>query len=139
MARDVTYQKNPWGTQGGEEPQRADLWMIDLGSAVRNLSSVLGISIPVLRPYYAQSVTMPELVVRPDTFRRDSRPYHMPSTDDPPGPVRVVFLLDARDAKSSEIYKVLDAWRSVVRAGRGGTGAAASVLLNSHSRIAYDR
>jgi hypothetical protein len=141
MAHNISNQKNPWGTQraeGGLEPQRADLWIVDIDSAVRKIRRVLSLPLPEIQYFYAQSVALPELVVRPDQFRRDSRPYNMPSFDEPLQPVRITFLVDnTDDEQSSDIYTVLDAWRTVVRAGRGAMSSERQVFLNENFRIDF--
>lgn len=138
MARDINNQKNPWGTQGGLEPQRADLWVVDISSAIRSIRTVLSLPLPDIPSFYAQSVALPELVVKPEQYRRDSRPYNMPSFDDALQPVRVTFLVDSNDdEQSSDIYLVLDAWRTIVRAGRGAMGTERHIILNDNYRIDF--
>jgi hypothetical protein len=141
VARVTRNQKNPWGSQaglGGEEPQRADLWVVDLTSAINNISTALNISLDTIPAYFAQSVSFPELRVKPDQFRRDSRPYNMPVWDDPPDGVKINFILDAaEEGKSSRIYRVLDAWRSLVRAGRGAMSSETLPDLNANYRIDF--
>jgi hypothetical protein len=141
VAREVKYQSNPWGAiadGGGEEAQRTDLWMVDLSSPIRGVQSQLNLVLPDIPSYFAQSVSFPELRVKADQFRRDSRPYNMPAFDDPPDPVKITFILDARgDDKSSRIYTVLDKWRAIVRAGRGGMSEELGVFLNNNYRIDF--
>lgn len=141
MARVIQNQRNPWGSQaglGGEEPQRNDLWVVDLSSVVRGVATQLNLNIPAIPSYFAQSVTFPELRVRADQFRRDSRPYNMPSFDDPPDPVRITFILDAAEGgESSRIYSLLNKWRSLVRAGRGAMSTETDVRLNQNYRIDF--
>jgi len=156
VPRIIVEQKNLWGKAGGKvEPQRADLWQLGLVSVVNGINSfayedgALDV-VPEIPAYFASSVTLPELRVKAEVYRRDSRSYQMPSWDDPLDAIRVVFLLDAgSDAKASAIYRVLDAWRALVRAGRGSvsngystqnmTGAPGSrfVALNSDYRSDY--
>jgi hypothetical protein len=141
VARVIQYQRNPWGAQaglGGEEPQRSDLWIVDLSSPLRGISTQLNVNLPPIPSYFAQSVSLPELRVRPDVVRRDSRPYNMPSWDDPLDPVKISFILDAAESGvSSRIYSVLDAWRSLVRAGRGKMSKESTVVLNENYRIDF--
>lgn len=126
MPRIFVEQRNLWGRAGsGVEPQRADLWQFSLANVVNGInayaSEVSDLSrVPSVPAYFAASVTLPELRVKSETIRRDSRPYQMPSWDDPLDAIRVVFLLDAASgAKASIIYRVLESWRALVRAGRG--------------------
>jgi hypothetical protein len=141
VARVIQNQRNPWGAQaglGGEEPQRSDLWIVDLSSPLRGISTQLGVNLPPIPSYFAQSVSIPELRLRPDVVRRDSRPYNMPSWDDPLDPVKITFLLDAAESGvSSRIYSVLDGWRSLVRAGRGAMSKEVTVVLNENYRIDF--
>lgn len=141
MARVIQFQRNPWGAQagvGGEEPQRADLWIVDLSSPLRGIATQMGVNLPAIPSYFAQSISLPELRVKADQFRRDSRPYNMPSFDDPPDPVKINFILDAAESGvSSRIYQVLDAWRALVRAGRGAMSKEPTVLLNNQYRIDF--
>jgi hypothetical protein len=141
VARVVQNQRNPWGAQaglGGEEAQRSDLWIVDLSSPLRGISAQLNVNMPPIPSYFAQSVSLPELRVKADQFRRDSRPYNMPGFDDPPDPVKINFILDAaEDGVSSRIYSVMDAWRSLVRAGRGAMSKESTVVLNENYRIDF--
>lgn len=141
MARVIQNQRNPWGAQaglGGEEPQRADLWVVDMSSPLRGISAQLNVDLPPIPSYFAQSVSLPELRVKADQFRRDSRPYNMPAFDDPPDPVKIVFMLDAAESGvSSRIYSLLDAWRCLVRAGRGQMSKEIDINLNENYRIDF--
>ena len=87
--------------------------------------------------YFAQSVSLPELAVKAEPVRRDSRAYNMPSWDEPLGTTRITFLVDAQTRFSSRIYRLLDSWRMLARAGRGSVGTESSVILNPNYRINY--
>jgi hypothetical protein len=141
VARVIQFQRNPWASQaglGGEEPQRSDLWVVDLSSVIRGISTVLNTNIPPIPSYFAQSVTIPERRVKAEEFRRDSRPYNMPSFDEAPEQARIVFTLDAAESgRSSRIYSLLDKWRSVVRAGRGAMSKEFVPRLNDNYRIDF--
>jgi len=145
MARIITEQKNRWGaarTQKGLDPQRVDLWVVDFTASVNNLNEIyqnnFGEQINPVPSYFAQSITLPELRVKGDAIRRNSRPYNMPSWDDPMDPVKMTFLIENRtDAKSSHIYQLLDTWRLAVRAGRGAMGTERDVRLNTDYRINF--
>jgi hypothetical protein len=141
VARVIQNQRNPWGAQaglGGEEPQRSDLWVIDLSSPLRGISTQLDVNLSPIPSYFAQSVSIPELRVKADQFRRDSRPYNMPTFDDPPDAVKINFILDASEkGVASRIYALLDAWRSLVRAGRGAMSKEVTVVLNENYRIDF--
>ena len=163
MARIIDNQLTQWGRTGGPEPQRTDLWVVDFKSVLVGLnksatsgrntvSPDIGPSIPTLVPYippklssyYAQSVTLPDLKVRSEPVRRDSRPYPMPSWDEPLEAITMTFILDcqgpgdvAKTPHTSDIYQMLDMWRSVVRAGRGSMSREYSIRLNESYSINY--
>lgn len=144
--RDVKDQRNTWGSAGDDAPnaQRADLWQVDLQSVVTGLNQQItdtGVGLnflPEFNRFLAQSVSLPELKVGSAEYRRDSRPFLMPVFDEPLGPFSIKFLMDSpTDSKSSKIYRLLDTWRAAVRAGRGGMGNEASMVLNSDYRIDF--
>jgi len=138
MPRVVTNQKNMWGAQAGLEAQRKDLWMVDFRDAVAFVSAQMDSRLSPVPPYFVRSVSLPELRIKSDVFRRDSKPYHMPSWDEPMDPVKMTFVIDCRsDKESSHIYRFLDSWRQLIRAGRGGMGEEPSIALNRDYRIEY--
>lgn len=127
--RIVSEQRNLWGVQGRDAPnaQRADLWTLDLSNAVKSLNqqirsqgaTELSTLLPV-ETYFAQSVTLPELKVNAEAFRRDSRSYMMPMNDEAPGPISVKFYLETNvTPRKSIVYQLMDTWRAFVRGGRG--------------------
>ena len=109
--------KNTWGSPGGKDVQRSDLWVLDMRQVIRGLNFDLN----YLSSYtYASSVTMPELSVAADQSRQDSRNYSRPGFDNAPGPVKVVFVHDSNAALGyARMYDLLNQWRNRVRAGRG--------------------
>jgi len=156
MARIINDQINTWGREKGVDAQRSDLWVIDFNHVLANLDSTLtdtgamstGVTAPYvpmkLSTYYAASVSMPELKVRAEPVRRDSRPYQMPSWDDPLDAIRVVFWLDcyktggsAVNPFQSDLYQMLEAWRAVVRAGRGQMSSEYAITLNENYSMNY--
>ena len=141
MARVINQQPNPWGAmvvEGGQEPQRSDLWVVDFSSAVAGISAQLQAFTPSIPAFVAQSVALPELRVRADAYRRDSRPYNMPVFDEPIDTVRIVFTMQlGSENTSSPIYRFLDQWRAVVRAGRGAFGDEPFIWLNADYRINF--
>jgi len=147
MGRNTDWQTNPWGKT--VEVQRSDLWVINFDSVVKEFreSGLFSSGCEfygVATSYYAQTVQLPEQVVRPEVVHRDSRPYNMPSWDDPLGAIRVVLLSDIGSQKqgtgfTSEVIKMLTTWRAVVRAGRGGMSTEDSFTLNSFYSTARDR
>jgi len=146
MARIIAEQKNRWGAArsqgGGLDPQRNDLWVVDFTEVVRKLNDGLfndfGEQVNPVPAYFAQAVVLPELRVKPESIRRNSRPYNMPSWDDALDACKITFLMDSRtDARASHIYNMLDTWRLYVRAGRGGMGTERAVTLDRYYRIDY--
>ena len=147
MARIRNNILNGWGKSGGADPQRADLWQVDLSSVIAGIRKVsaAGLCPEYIPPYFAASLSLPELKVKPEVYRRDSRAYQMPGFDEPLDAVRIVFHLDDatlatrnQDVVSqSLIYRVLDLWRKVVRAGRGATGVEDSIDLDASYKIEY--
>ena len=103
--------KNLWGSPGGLEVQRKDLWFIDLTNVAK------GLNFDRLKyPYaMAQSVSSFEWNMDMDAIRRDSVPHNMPGWDRPPSPIRVTFLYDI----GSSIIDLLHRWRHIIRIGRG--------------------
>lgn len=139
-------QQNLWGKAATEglEPQRADLFMLDLDSASKGVAKAAGTRALTLLPQFARSVTFPENRVKSEPVRRDSIPYQMPSWDDPLDPVKIVFFLDTSDTEdSSSVVEFLDTWLALVRAGRGSrkngfSSPAGHLLLNSDYRVDFN-
>jgi hypothetical protein len=137
---------NQWGKQGGPNPQRSDLWQVDLGDVIFGLNENPNVRTYLDLPrYYHATVTLPELKIKTEQVRRDSRTYNMPSWDEPLDAIRMTFVVDDGgkatanngDATQSKIYTLLDLWRSVTRAGRGAVGSESSMLLDANYRIDY--
>jgi hypothetical protein len=138
-------QTNPWGQT--VDAQRSDLWSVDFSAAMTGLNNSTGLGAPTgtaptlppkLGTYFAQTVTLSELKLRAEPIRRDSRPYQMPSWDEPIEAITMTFLLDCygqlgavRDPYASDIYQMLEAWRARVRMGRGGMSSEFSLDLDS--------
>lgn len=154
MARIIQDQKNVWGAQGGPEPQRSDLWQVDFDNASTALFSLpfalerLNSTAVHFAPFrisrfYAQSLALPSLAIRPQAIRRDSRPYQTPSWDEPLDSIRMTFILDTAkpgntaDPYQSEIYALFDLWRAVVRAGRGAFSNEPAFTLDANYRVNY--
>lgn len=145
--------KNLWGiaaTDGGLEPQRSDLWLVDLTNVVNGLNSNQGLftrlelpNVPALAPQFVQSITLPELKMKPEVVRRDSVPFNMPSWDEPMDAVKITFLVETNsDPKQSLVISLLTAWQAIVRAGRGDrtdlyTEDTFSIPLNANYRYDY--
>lgn len=149
MAR-VRDIKNRWGISGGEDPQRSDLWQVDLSDLINGLNQNPALpddfdQLPDVPRYYPCAVSLPELRVKAEVYRRDSRSYQMPAWDDPLDAIRISFIMDAsntfflqsQDQPSSLIYKVMDIWRMVCRAGRGALSAEQEIMLNENYQIEF--
>ena len=150
---DLADHKNLWGatTTAGLEPQRSDLYLVDLTEVVKGLNAqklfhAFGLpDVPKFFPQFVQSITLPELKLKPEPYRRDSVPFNMPSWDDPLDPVKMTFLLDTyENPNQSMVLAVLQAWQAIVRAGRGSRSANYNlgpgidwVALNSNFRYDY--
>jgi hypothetical protein len=144
-------QRNVWGEQEGLEPQRADLWLVNLdqvASTFYQTGFYKGFSGKT--SYYASSVSMPEKRVGTVVMRRDSRPYNMPSFDEPLSPTTVVFRHEINPKKilgdvessspySSEIYKLLNFWLNLVRAGRGAMSVEDDFTLSTNFSTVTNR
>ncbi len=144
--REVKNQRNNWAKQGGIEPQRSDLWVVDMSEASKAINNVVysqsgATPAPlesVVDSQYAQSVSLPSLDVKSENVVRGSIPYAVPGADEPLGPTRIVFRFDSRtEARGSRVYRFLDAWRAVVRAGRGARGGEYAITLDSTYRANY--
>jgi hypothetical protein len=147
MARDITTitQTNLWGKQAetgmGLEPQRTDLWFLNVDNARQNVATAANIALSTILPQYVRSVTMPELRTKADVIRRDSIPFQMPSWDDPLDAIKIVFLLDTHEQDdTSNVVQFLDAWLALTRAGRGNRFNGFNVnpgwmTLNSEYRV----
>jgi hypothetical protein len=144
--RTNSWQINQWGKT--IDGQRSDLWLVDLESVVKTFRTAGLFSdgddfYGIDTSYYASTVALPELKVNAEVVRRDSRPYNMPSWDDPLGAIRVTFIHDVGQTKvgsvqRSEIMKLLTVWRAVVRAGRGGMSTEDSFILGAYYNTARE-
>jgi hypothetical protein len=133
MSKNIAKQNqmNLWGKQTDAasssvlEPQRTDLFLVDLTSAAKLISKIAHAPVPVMFPQYVRSIALPESIVKPEVYRRDSIPYNMPGWDDPIGAVKVTFLLDTWDTDydKSDVIRFLDLWVGLTRAGRGARGS----------------
>ncbi len=159
MPIDESKQKNLWGLSSdngaGLEPQRADLWYVDMTEVVNGLNrqNIFNqLSLPAvneMEPQLAQSVTIPEIRTKAEPIRRDSIPFPMPAWDDPLDAIKLVFLVDTySNANSSKVLALLQAWQALVRAGRGnrsdlyGTASiqgqrTPQIYLNAEFQIDY--
>lgn len=136
--------KNPWAQT--LEPQRADLWQLDMSQVVQgivdlSIASDYGDYAAILKGtpdvdlskltalkktvhFYAQSIDFPRLAISAVEIMKQSKPYNLPGYDEALGEIRISFIHDldtnlTDDIRRSRIYTLLQAWRGLVRAGRG--------------------
>lgn len=139
---------NPWGrSDTTNDLQRADLWEIDFDTVIKTFTSLCILdSFSGVGPngigtkYYAKDVELPERRVGVEVVRRDSRPFSFPGWDEPVGCLKVTFRVDITQDGSvyqSQIYKFLDAWRSVVRSGRGPMSSEPNFVTDDTWRPPY--
>jgi hypothetical protein len=137
-----------WGAQANKalNAQRADLWTMDLSNVVRSLNTQIstgGVSnltnLQLLQPYFVQSVSLPELKVNAEPYRRDSRPYMMPVFDEPLGAITARFYLETPTSpQGSVVYHLMDTWRAFVRGGRGAYTREGNIpKLDANFQIQY--
>jgi hypothetical protein len=127
----ISETRNMWGRQGGENAQRSDLWQVDLTAVILGINAALGTQFRVLPRWYPASIEIPEPRVRAEGVRRASRMYLMPSWDEPFDPVKLSLIVDdasnnrkvGNGVPEGEVYAIMDAWRSLVRVGRGSVGS----------------
>lgn len=136
--------RNPWGISGGVNPQRTDLWQVNLTDAIASINDQIHPPLQAVSSYFISTITLPELKVRAEPIRRDSQIYNMPSWDEPLDPVRITFIMDDGPTKKnlealgqSQVYRFLNAWRRLVRAGRGSVGSEPSILLDDQYKIKF--
>jgi len=135
--------KNPWGVVPRYEAQRTDLWLLDLSGVCTALHLLLrsqGGTIGALANalpnandavFFGSSVVFPEQTVSSIVSKRDSRVYNSPAEDAALGAARITFITDADadgSAGRSRLGALLEAWRLVVRAGRGSVATGGQSL-----------
>lgn len=149
----VVRSLNPWAKVGGLEPQRADLWILNLEkvlAAVRANPQFSGLDLPDpdTTRYYARQVILPEVRMTEVESRTNSIPKMFPGYDEPIGGVRIDFLVDAWQATSngkfpvqpqiqSRIYNLLNSWHQLARVGRqmrASTQDGFQLLLDENPR-----
>jgi len=137
----MRFQENVWGKQGSEsalDAQRSDLWSINMVNVVEGVKQISTMEIGTLEPYYARSVVLPEMKMKPESVRRDSRSYMMPGFDEALDSIKITFLMDACAYRTeSKIYRLLTLWRKLVRAGRGPMSSEMSIDLNDNYQLPY--
>lgn len=141
---------NQWGRQSGPNPQRSDLWQVDLSALITGLNTVQsgeedGIFLPDMPRYFSASVSIPEQKIKAEPVRRDSCSYNMPGWDEPLEAFKFTFILDDGGNQSSSatisgqstLYTLFTIWRAVVRSGRGAVGNESSFVLNANYTLDY--
>lgn len=125
--------RNPWAS--AIEAQRGDLWVVDL-KAVSFLEDI-GLKEHF---FYASSISLPEKAIGTDLFFRDSSAYVMPGYDQPLGEIRISFIHDVStlqegDIRRSKIYRLIETWHRLSRAGRGATSREGVFLLDENYKV----
>lgn len=139
----IKDQINPWGKS--LEPQRSDLWKLDFSQVMS------GLQIPTVSPlfpahFYATKVNFPALHLKEVEVVENGVPVAYPDADQVCGEVRVEFIHDIGTGvggiSRSEIYTILEAWRSKIRAGRVGFSSESESIpvldTNFKSNYAFD-
>lgn len=125
-----TIQRNIWASPGGLETHRSDLWIVDLSHVIRvfiGSGFYDGFNAP--NPsFFATAISFPEKRVATTVIRKNSRPYNFPSWDEPLPPTTIRFRHDVGNhwpggGYRSEIVRLLEHWRAMVRVGREGMSA----------------
>jgi hypothetical protein len=124
--------RNPWSVS--VEPQRSDYWVVDL-KRVAFLEEI-GLKNHF---FYASAVGIPEKAINADVTYRDSMSYNMPGYDQPLGEIRITFIHDVNESKEgdirrSRIYRLLETWHRLARAGRGAVSREDAVFLDENYR-----
>ena len=128
----VVKTVNPWSKQGGLEPQRSDLWVVELEqvvNGVRNVPQFAGMTFPDpnTSKYYARQVIFPDISMAAVESKRHSVPIEYPGFDEPIGQVRIDFMVEAGQTKSdgslfpqqnSRIWNLIRCWHQLARVGR---------------------
>ncbi len=151
--------QNPWGRQSSNftfEPQRSDLWVVDLTSVINSLKDqsyaqtvddlelenllnfsslvdqVMGIEDAL---FFATSVSISPATITPEQIMQHTVPYNVPGYDVPHDSVKIDFIHDIPRKNSnmglSKIYSLLQAWRMLVRTGRSTSTGEQTLVLNT--------
>jgi hypothetical protein len=158
MPQELQQMLNPWARfratpEAILEPQRSDLFTVDLSAALRRIQSLLAESgsstanalaaefprdVAADMRYYVNGVEFPEARIGMTTVKRHDNPYPWPGPDEVAGSLAMTFTQEISVAEEpvSGIAAFLYGWRAIVRAGRAGavTGDAALGLLDAGRR-----
>ena len=146
---------NPWGryspTQSGYDPQRTDLWQLDLAQALNGVRSKVARAATIFSnskaeeiffalpassdmPFYARRVNLPSFKTNLSQVRRDNVPSQFPGYDDPPGVMVVDFIHETVGSyasyRGSVMWALFEAWRAVVRAGQQLSPESSALALS---------
>lgn len=144
----VVKSRNNWGTAGGIEAQRGDLWILDLETVLADVrrasfSSRLELPQPGDTFQFARQVSFPEARIGEVEVKALNTPKLYPGFDDAVGGVRIDFLVDSATTalsfdggvtltskiKRSKIYSLLYGWRILTRVGRLPYGSEDMAVL----------
>ena len=119
--------RNLWGAESSDlDSQRKDLWVADFSQVLKGLD----VSIANFH-FFVDSITLPELAVQTDTFRRGSVNYLSPGWDAARGLVKFSFRYDSPSIQAySQVFDVFDRWERRVRAGREGHSAPTDLYVD---------
>src|SRR5574343_365752 len=130
--KDVGRIKNPWGQV--LEAQRTDLFKVDFRPALIGLipyRGLYGYNSGLPTEVFVRDISFPAQVIKTEEIRMGSVPYLWPTWDEALQQVKITFDQDAYD---SEIWKFLQTWRDVVRAGVDGVS---NVQLDRNFKYNY--
>lgn len=122
------FQRNLWGTTSAlREPQRTDLWYVDLTNAISQINTALresgvsgGIDTGSWWPQYARSISLPAAMIKSEVYLQDNIPVQQPAEDEALGEIKISFVWDTTtQVNNSYITQLLQIWHDLVRAGRG--------------------
>jgi len=107
--------RNPWGSAGGRDAQRSDMWVARFDSSLVSTirASFAGDVQNVVKDstdlsIYARRISLPEVKVNTATFNEGNQPVQYPDYDDALGPVRITFLHEVPIFSSKQSGNVSD-------------------------------
>lgn len=122
--------RNVWGAENSTlDPQRKDLWIVDFSQVLKGLD----VSFDNFH-FFAKSITLPDMAVQTDTFKRGSVNFLAPGWDTARGLIKCVFRYDSPSVVTySQIFDVFDRWEARVRAGRDGYSSTTDLYIDDFS------
>ncbi len=121
----IVTTKNRWGTRGGLEIQRSDMWvaLFDLRDLNETTPDTIANVHDGIMYQFCHSASFSESVINPMEVKRFSLPLQLPGYDQAYQGVRFTFNI-GKDAESlgglPPVVSVLKQWYNAARAGRGG-------------------